>query len=211
MKRNKEKRLARKYILKGYGSSGSKEGRKHYRRAMRYAMRDEKYEHKSFEARRMQCDIEMSCYYDTVAREERKKSRKFMGQAAECGNDMAVMMRAFFFLEDVPPKNIWRLYDITEEKLKDITDELLALTKDALNLGFAPAAYMLSIIYRDGFCNIAQDLEKQEYYYSEYERLRVSDGRQRSLCRYLPVYYRNDDRMQQLNFHLWIMRLIKRV
>ena len=81
---------------------------------------------------------------------------------------------------------------------------MLKWIESAYNLGFAPAAYMLAIIYRDGYYVIEPDMEKHEFYYSKFEELRSGEERQAVISTNIPVCYSDDEETKQLCYSAWI-------
>ena len=92
---------------------------------------------------------------------------------------------------------------MSEKEMIDTVSGILKSTERAYEAGFAPAAYMLSMIYRDGYGIIEADADKYEHYFSEFERLRVSDERQAAISVKLPKLHYEDKTMQQLDFFSW--------
>lgn len=197
-------KLGRKYIFDGFGASGTAEGKKHYKKAVRHIKRGAKYSHLHFEYRWKRGDLDLAIEYAHKKAEENDKVLELLLLAIECGHDMAVMQYAFFYMQKMDETLRLGAKTMGEEEKKQIEEELINRIERAYKLNFAPAAYMLAIIYRDGYYGIAQDAAKYKFYDSEFEMLRNRDERQSIISTNIPVYYSDDEETKQLCYVAWI-------
>ena len=202
----RQKRMARKYIWKGYGSTGGREAARYYRKAVRHLKREAKYHEKSYCGRFRRRDLETHLLYKDWAHKERQRAMAFLKKAIDCGHDLALMHTALFYMEHA---DILFKIDrgMSEEEYSALADNVLEWIERAYDLGFAPAAYMLSIVYRDGYHSIGADAEKSAYYFSRFEALRHENERQEALSCRLPVKKRDEPGTHQLNYGVWIQWL----
>ena len=197
-------KLGRKYLFDGLGSSGSTEGKKYYKQAVHHIKRGAKYSNLYFEYRWKKCDLEMAWEYNDKEKEEHKRVMELLLLAIERGHDMAVMQYAFFCMEQVDDRFRLESKTMNEEEKNGIVNELIKWIEKAYNFGFAPAAYMLAIIYRDGYYVIEPDMKKHKFYYSKFEELRSGEERQAVISTNIPVCYSDDEELKQLCYSAWI-------
>lgn len=197
-------KFGRKYMFEGLGASGTAEGKKCYKEAVRHIKRGAKYSHLHFEYRWKKCDLEIAWSYSEKEEKETEKIMELLPKAIECGHDLAVMQYAFFNMQQVNDRFRLGSKTMSEEDKNNIVNELMKWIERAYYRGFAPAAYMLAIIYRDGYQIIEPDEEKFKFYYSKFEELRSGEERQVIISTNIPVYYSDDEEMKQLCYSAWI-------
>lgn len=201
-------KLGRKYMFDGLGTSGTVEGKRYYKEAVRHIKRGAKYSHLYFEYRWKKCDLEIAWSYSEKEEKETEKIMKLLPKAIECGHDLAVMQYAFFKMQQVNDRFRLGSKTMNEEEKNNIVDELIKLIERAYNLGFAPAAYMLAIIYRDGYYVIEPDEAKHNFYYSKFEGMRRGEERHAIISTNIPVYYSDEEETKQLCYSAWISWLV---
>lgn len=198
---------AEKYMLQGYGATGDWKAAICYREAIRHLKKEAKLRKHSFCGTFRRRDLAQHLVYMDRASKERTKAVSLMKRAIDNGHDLAVMHDAFYYMDHA---EVYFKIDrgMTEEVRRELAAEVIARIERAYELGFAPAAYMLSIIYRDGYHDIEADAEKAEHYYARFEALCRASKRQRALSARLPVTKKDEPGTHQLDYYSFIQWLL---
>lgn len=200
------RKLVGKYLVEGYGSVGDKEAQKYYREAAKHIKLASKYYTKSFLGKFVRCDYEMYSEYADKGYKEEQLIDEPLLKAIEHGHDLALLHYAILvYCKNVDIMFWQRIVNKTYERdeVCAAMDETLKWLQRADELGFAPAAYMLSVFYRSKNKFRESDEEKSEYYYSRYRSLCDSSERQRILSMFIPSWADKDGARDPLSFKTW--------
>ena len=202
-----QRAAAEKYLLQGYGATGDWKAAICYSEAIRHLKKEAKLRKQSFCGTFRRRDLTQHLAYLDRSYKERAKAVSLMKRAIDNGHDLAVMHDAFYCMDHAD--FYFRINcGLTEESRRELAMDVLTRIEQAYELGFAPAAYMLSMIYRDGYHAIEADAEKSERYYARFEELRRSSKRQAALSVHLPVTKKNEPGTHQLDYYSWIQWLL---
>ena len=202
-----QRAAAEKYLIQGYGATGDWKAAICYREAIRHLKKEAKLRKHSFCGTLRRRDLTQHLMYLNRSYRERDKAVSLMKRAIDNGHDLAVMHDAFYCMDRA--EVYFRLDPcMTTENRRELAAQVLERIERAYELGFAPAAYMLSIIYRDGYHDIEADAEKAEHYHANFEELRRGSKRQAALSVHLPVTKKDEPGTHQLDYYSWIQWLL---